>query len=380
MSAEPSYKELVEKVKRLENESLEFHKIKEELFRIKRAIETTGDAIGVTDFKGGPIFHNQALTNLFEYTAQELKEAGGPTLLYGSQKVAKEVFEAIMGGKSWNGDIEMVSRSGRKFPVALRADAIVDDVGKVIGVIGVHRDITELKQAEELIHNLSRQLLTSQESERQKISFELHDSVAQDLSSVRITCKMLLKDNSLTPRFRKQISAMSRNLHETLKNVRGLSYELRPPGLEELGLTQVLYQLCEDFSEKTGVRVKFLSAGMDNVRLKYAANINMYRLLQESLNNVRKHADAGNVNIKLISSYPNIILRIEDDGIGFNIEKRLTEAYKEKRMGIRSMKERVGLLQGKMHLESIPGKGTKIVIEIAHEDNNKTPGLRVVKS
>ncbi len=79
------------------------------------------------------------------------------------------------------------------------------------------------------------------------ISYELHDSVAQDLSSSRIICEILLEDNSLKPAARKQISEISENLHTTLKSVRDLSYELRPPGLEDLGLAQTLYQFCEDF-------------------------------------------------------------------------------------------------------------------------------------
>ena len=182
--------------------------------------------------------------------------------------------------------------------------------GEVTGAVLIMEDITKFKQAELRIRNLSHQLIHAQERERQMISYELHDSVAQDLSSSRITCEMLVRYKSLTPGARKKISDLSRTLHKVLKSVRDLSYELRPPGLEELGLTQIMYQFCEDFSEKTGIRIEFLSAGMDNVRLKYAANINLYRLFQEALNNVRNHAEAGNVSIKLVSSYPNIILRI----------------------------------------------------------------------
>jgi len=149
MTEKLSRNELEKRVKELEKDFLESHKIKMELFRIKRAIETTGDAIGVTDSHGDLIYQNKALTELFGYTAEELKEAGGPTVLYESQHVAEEVFETIVKGKSWHGEIEMVSRIGRKFPVSLHADAIFDDAGKHIGVIGIHRDITEVKQAEE---------------------------------------------------------------------------------------------------------------------------------------------------------------------------------------------------------------------------------------
>ncbi len=243
--------------------------------------------------------------------------------------------------------------------------------GKTNYMQAVVRDITKRKQAEKVIQNLSRQLLTSQENERQMISYELHDIVAQDLSSSRIICEMLLKDNSLTPEARKQISEVSGNLHKTLKGVRDLSYELRPSGIENLGLTHSMYQFCKDFSERTGVRVDFQSAGIENLNLNYNTKINLYRLLQESLNNVKKHADAGNAKIRLISSFPNVILRIEDDGNGFDLKKRLARTSSEKRMGLSSMEERVALLMGSINIESSPGKGTKVVIEIPHEDKNK---------
>ena len=90
------------------------------------------------------------------------------------------------------------------------------------------------------------------------------------------------------------------------------------------------------------------------MHLNYDIKINLYRLLQEVLSNVKKHADASEVTIKLVSSFPKIILRIEDDGKGFDVKKSLAEASIKKRMGLRSMEERVGLLQGTMRIESIP--------------------------
>ena len=120
MGTNATYEELKQRIKELEKYSLESHKIKKELFLIKRAIETTSDAIGVTDSQGNPIYHNQALTDYFGYTPEELKEAGGPKILYEKKHVAEEVFETIAKGKPWNGEIEMVSRTGRKFPVSLQ--------------------------------------------------------------------------------------------------------------------------------------------------------------------------------------------------------------------------------------------------------------------
>ena len=104
------------------------------------------------------------------------------------------------------------------------------------------------------------------------------------------------------------------------------------------------------------------------MRLDFNTEINLYRLIQEALNNVKKHAGADRVTIRLVASFPKIILRIEDNGQGFNIEDRYTAAINEKRMGLQNMKERVSLLNGKMAINSRPMGGTKIVIEIPSKE------------
>jgi signal transduction histidine kinase len=112
------------------------------------------------------------------------------------------------------------------------------------------------------------------------------------------------------------------------------------------------------------VSVDFYSAGMKDLQLDFDTEINLYRLIQEGLNNIKKHAQAGHVVIRLVASSPNIILRIEDNGKGFDVERRLARSLKEKRMGLSSMEERVSLLEGKMNIRSRPSKGTKILIEV----------------
>jgi signal transduction histidine kinase len=109
--------------------------------------------------------------------------------------------------------------------------------------------------------------------------------------------------------------------------------------------------------------VDFNSAGMDKLKLDFDTEINLYRIVQEGLNNIMKHADANQVIIKLVASFPKIILRIADDGKGFNVKDRSISAFNEKRMGLLSIKERVNLLGGKMRIKSHPKGGTKILIE-----------------
>jgi PAS domain S-box-containing protein len=129
----------------------------ETLLVIKKAVESSSDAIGISDPHGHHFYHNKAFTELFEYTPEELDAAGGGPAVYANNDIAVEVFNAIMGGGSWSGELEMISKSGRKIPFLLRADAIKDESGKIIGLIGLHTDITERKQAEEkLLQTLDR--------------------------------------------------------------------------------------------------------------------------------------------------------------------------------------------------------------------------------
>ena len=140
--------------------------------------------------------------------------------------------------------------------------------------------------------------------------------------------------------------------------------------MDQLGLVQSVFQLCEDFSENTGLKVDFQAAGMDDLRIDPDIEINLYRLFQEALNNIKKHADAQHVIIRLVASYPKIILSIEDDGRGFDVEGRLLKASREKRMGLGSMEERVSLLNGDLSIRSRLLEGTKIRIEIPLKEKN----------
>jgi PAS domain S-box-containing protein len=129
-----------------------------ELFRILKAVESASDAIGISDPEGCHIYQNHAFSTLFGYTVEDLHSALGPIILYADPDIGREVFETIMKGDSWKGEITMVAKNGRQFHVALRADAITDDKGNIIGLIGIHTDITDRKRVEEELRQLNEDL------------------------------------------------------------------------------------------------------------------------------------------------------------------------------------------------------------------------------
>jgi PAS domain S-box-containing protein len=247
--------------------------------------------------------------------------------------------------------------------------------GEIITVAGKQRllsiasDITGRKHAENLVRDLSQMLMQAQERERQMISCELHDSIAQNLSTLKLYCNRLFnKQSSPESDINGSPADVSNLIDLTITSVRDLAYDLRPPSLEHLGLVHSLEVFCEEFIEKNDIMVEFQAAGIHGSVLDWDTQINLYRLVTEGLNNVLKHAAASKANIKLVGAYPNIILRIEDNGRGFDVKERERSIGNEKKMGLRSMKERVNLLQGKMSIVSQLNKGTKIVINLPLKD------------
>jgi PAS domain S-box-containing protein len=259
----------------------------------------------------------------------------------------------------------LLHKNGQEVILETNGIPLLGKSGNLLGYRGMDRDITRRRQAEEHIHLLTHQLLRAQENERQKLSRDLHDTIGQDLSTLKIGIDTLLDDlPEIGARTRDKVSILSRMLQNTIATVRDLSYDLRPATLDQLGLVQTVRRYVEDFYERNEVEVDFLSAGMDDLELGYEMRITLYRLIQEGLNNVKKHAEASRVSLRLVASFPMIILQMEDDGKGFDVQNRLTEALKERCMGIRSMEERVALLGGSMRLDSRPMQGTRIRIEV----------------
>lgn len=227
-------------------------------------------------------------------------------------------------------------------------------------------EVTEQVAAEKQIRQLSQQLIVAQENERMRISRDLHDSVAQELSTLQIGLQSMIGEEEGLPAAAKTtLQTISGQLAQTITNVRQLSHGLRPLGLDQLGLVRTLRQHCEEFATAHGIQVDFTSAGMENIHLSLDRAINLYRIVQEALGNAARHAHADQVVVRLIAAHPNILCRIQDNGRGFPLPSgpdRATDTGKG--MGLRSMDERTRLIGGRFTVRSAPGAGTKIVAEI----------------
>lgn len=242
---------------------------------------------------------------------------------------------------------------------------LLEAVARVIGRLLERKQAdAALRENEERVRSLSQQLLRGQEEERRRISRELHDGIGQNLSAIKVGLdSQVVNKLEGSPETRESARALSRLLGETIEGVRDMAHTLRPSGLEQLGLVKAVIHFCEEFEDKNQIAVDLVTGGIDEGSLDYDTRIAIYRLIQEGLINIKKHSRADRVSIRLVSSFPNLILRIEDNGCGFDVRKRKEAAGPEKRLGLSSMEERVSLLAGAMKIDSQPGCGTRIFIE-----------------
>jgi len=237
-------------------------------------------------------------------------------------------------------------------------DAVADHLGRII----------EARKNEDHLRQLARQLIKAQETERQRIARELHDDVAQNLSLARLGLDRLVGLPDGQPGVGADGSDMVREsaarLDAAIASLRNLAGGLLPPELDRLGLAAAVAGLCRETAARAGLAVECATYGLDAWPIDFEAGLNLYRVLQEGLANACRHARCAAITVRLIASHPLLILRIDDDGQGFDPEVRLPEARAEKRMGLWSMGERVRLLGGRLTIRSRPGCGVRITAEL----------------
>jgi len=342
--------------------------------RFQDLAESTLTWLWEMDRDGNYTYCNPVVAKVLGYSAEEVVGRNFCDFLHEEERQnISRVLPRIMQTEKPSSCmvIRLVHRNGHEVIVETNGAPVLDKAGKLLGHRGMNRDITKRRRAEEHIRLLTQQSLRAQESERLKLSRELHDTIGQELSALKIGIDTLLDDQpeEFVHRMGQRVVKLSKMLQETIAEVRNLAYDLRPSTLEQFGLVQTIYQYCDEFSRRNGIQVHVLCAGMDDLDLGFDTRITLFRLVQEGLNNVRKHAEAKNVSLRLVASSPMIIFNLEDDGKGFDVQNRMMSTLRERCMGICSMEERVALLGGTMKLDSRPTQGTRIRIEVPLREN-----------
>lgn len=215
----------------------------------------------------------------------------------------------------------------------------------------------ELQQSREELRALAGQLLTAQEEDRRRISRDLHDDVNQRLAMVSMDLRRLEKARGIPDDLRGAIRAISEQLTALSDDVRQMAYRCHPSILDDLGLVKAVRRLVDDCAARSGVRIDYVH--QDPVTpLPPELTTCIYRVIQESLSNIARHAGATHVEVELMCEEDLVSLSIRDNGVGFDTGRSSGH------LGLLSMQERVRLAKGQLHIDSTPGQGTRIRVDV----------------
>jgi signal transduction histidine kinase len=232
-------------------------------------------------------------------------------------------------------------------------------------------DMTQVRRNEEMLRALSHRLVQAQEAERGRVALELHDHITQLLCAILVRSQTLAEKLSARDGPSKREAVKLREmLGQTAEEVERISRNLRPSILDELGLVAVLRDTSTEFAERTGVSVKLAYVQL-TARLPADTELTLYRILQEALKNVEKHARARHVAVRLTQRGDFVQLAINDDGIGFDSDHRPPRRRGKDGLGLLSMRERATYVGGALKVKSAPGEGTTIRAEIPLIDSTR---------
>ena len=311
---------------------------------------------------------NRAAIHIFGYEAREVTGRNVSMLMPDQVRLNHDSYlrhyhetgEARVIGKAR--EMQARRKDGNLFPVSLAVSRISYQ-GKVT-YIGLIRDITERTRATEALEEKSRQLrslsrrvLEAQETERRRVAHELHDELGQSLTAIKINLQSRerFKDRSPT-----ELNAENlRIVEDALQHVRRLAVALRPSVLDDLGLIPALRGIAEQTSARSGFAVRF-QPNLPPVRLPPDVETACFRIVQEALTNIARHANAHHVDIDLFHDGEALVLGIHDDGCGFDFSAVRERAAAGDSIGLLGMKERATLLGGQLDIESIPGMGSTL--------------------
>lgn len=370
--------------------------------RLAAIVDSSDDAIVSKTLDGIITSWNRGAERLFGYTAAETV-GRHIFLVVPEDRRAEEndVLARLRRGETID-HFETVrqTKDGRRVPISLTVSPIRDAQGNITGASKVARDITErtfaqeaLKRAHEELEERVRertaelsssnamlrmevaerqrveeqrtQLLThlvlGEEDERRRIARELHDQLGQQLTALRLTLETLKVQSSERTDLSVQVETLQELARQLDQDISFRVWELRPTPLENVGLRAALTNFVHNWSKHFGIHVQVHATGSSDGRLTSEVETMIYRLAQEALNNVAKHARAQHVDIVLERNADHLSLIIEDNGVGFN---PLDTETLGQGLGMTGMRERAALVGADLQIESTPGRGTTVILRV----------------
>ena len=335
--------------------------------RYRALFDSANDGMLVRDLDGNAIMTNSAMTELTGYSADELTNMNISQLLSTTRleptiRRQRRQLEDNSEVITERYELQIIRKDGVERTIEVVTSLLADEQPPIVQEIA--RDITEQKRARENLRAYTGRVLFAQEEERQRIARELHDETAQALASLGMDIGTLAKNKGWSfKEVSKKLEELRCRTGEILRGVRSLSQALRPPMLEEFGLMAALQGLISDLTSQHGIDATSDIQGTPR-RLSSDTELAIFRIAQEALNNVWKHAQATQCSLEVKFSPKKVSLKISDNGQGFDLPT-VTEglAYSGK-LGMTGMQERARSIASKLTISSKPGQGTTLVLEV----------------
>ena len=343
--------------------------------RLRLLIESASNyAILATTPDGIINYWNTGAEKMFGWTESEAIGQSSEIIFTPEDRAAavpeKEMKTALQTGHAPDERFHL-RRDNSRFYVSGVMTVISGEDETVQGFVKIARDMTEQIEAEKAVRDkeLLQKLVGAQEDERKRIARDLHDELGQQLTALRlkldIAKKLCVENDELCGKI-DEIELIAQSIDN---GVDFLAWELRPAALDDLGLVAALGNYVKQWSHHSGVSAELLASKLKSVRFAPEVETNLYRIVQEALNNTHKHAKAKSVEVVLERRDGLITLLIEDNGKGFNPNDKKN---KSKGMGLIGMNERAQLVGGELEIESAPGKGTTVFVRVPAERVKRT--------
>ena len=268
-------------------------------------------------------------------------------------RVARDFQETMSTGREFPTEFRITNRGGQVYWLEDHGKAQRDATGRIVGMTGVLRDITERKQAEEALRVAHRRLVNAREEERKRLARDLHDAFGQTLIAMRFGLENVRKEHASTvdQPMSEALTGLSERCGELIQDVRQMSYGLYPATLEQFGVAAAIRQLTSICGlAKVNATVR-CSKAAEHARFPSDVEIAVFRIAQEAVNNALRHARCEQIEVKLGYSRGRLVLRILDDGVGFDPEEAVGKG-----LGLTSMHERAQAVSGELRIASRPGQ------------------------
>jgi PAS domain S-box-containing protein len=342
----------------------EQQKMQEELTRsVERyhyANEATSDAIYDWNVVSGKIYRGEGYYTLFGYTEKSVSVRTRLSLIHPDdlKEYKKVVFNALRGNTTnhWQLEYRLRDVHGKYHHVMDKA-FIINSEKRATRVIGALQDVTAQKELQAKLlqqerksrRDVIRSIIETQEKERRQLSVELHDNINQMLASCKLMLEVAQDNKEAAPALTKK---SYEGLQTVITEIRKLSHRLSPSAIEDIGLDEAVREMVEKINLSKKIKIAYCCEGHEQeAQLQGKDKVAIYRIIQEQLSNILKHAQAEKVQIQLRLQLPKVFITIQDDGIGFN------PIGVKKGLGLRSIQNRIEYYFGELDIESAPGKG-----------------------